>query len=146
MAIAPEPPKEKGKGPRGRKPEKVQISVRIDKAFMDLAYGYARERELHITDIIERGIVYVLQGAKVEMPQTQHLRFLVGELSPAQERLLINCICYFACTELSELELKTRESIEELLAFFAQKDPRGKALAFPFHPSTVVGRGRGTSE
>lgn len=126
----------KAKGPRGRKQEKIQISVRIDKAHMDLAYDFVKERELHITDVIERGIVYVLRNEKYETPQTRNMRFLIGEISPVQERKLRKYLRYIACTELSELERRTREFVEELVDLFDQ-DPRAERAEASFR--TVPG-------
>jgi hypothetical protein len=49
----------------GRKKERTQISVRIDRAVMDLAYQEIKRTGVHISDLLERGLLLSLRENQV---------------------------------------------------------------------------------
>ena len=80
--------KPKKKSRRGRKKEKVQISVRIDKAVMDVAYDYIKRTGRRITDLLERGLLLAMreQGQTVVPAK---VRFVVEHMEAELQRLVL---------------------------------------------------------
>ena len=81
--------KPKKKSRRGRKKEKVQISVRIDKAVMDVAYEYMKRTGRRITDILERGVLLVMQEEGQASAVPIKLRFVVEHMDAELQRLVL---------------------------------------------------------
>src|SRR6516165_2884459 len=92
------------KNRRGRKQEKKQISVRIDKAVMDLAYVSMKQDGERITDLLERGLVLAL-AEKTRIPVlTSQLRFIVQKLSIERQRRVKRMLALDVMAEVRELE------------------------------------------
>jgi len=77
----------KAKGKRGRKKEKVQISVRIDKTIMDLARGHLdRNPAERITELIERGMLLAMREQSSEPDDVRAPRLIFQEMSVERRR------------------------------------------------------------
>jgi hypothetical protein len=92
--------KKKAKGKRGRKKEKTQISVRIDKAVMDLAYAHIGTSKQRITDYLERGIILAMQQDLKMPPIASQVRFMV---SHAKRDRLQGVDAYMIAAAISEI-------------------------------------------
>lgn len=100
---------------RGPKKEKVQISVRISKAYMDLAYAHIERTNTRITDLLERGLALAM-AEEVNMPKlTQNVRFLVANTTTEQQRVIRNALVWLAIPELPDCQLTPFEELTRLL-------------------------------
>jgi hypothetical protein len=88
---------------RGPRKEKVQISVRISKAYMDLAYAHIKRTNTRITDILERGLVLAMSEENRLAPIASEVRFLVANTTREQQRVLRNALAWLAIPEVQEL-------------------------------------------
>lgn len=85
----------------GPRKEKVQISVRLSKAYMDLAYAHIERTNTRITDLLERGLALAM-AEEVKMPEiTQHVRFLVANTTTEQQGVIRDVLVWLAIPEVS---------------------------------------------
>lgn len=90
LAGAGVPAKKKSRA--GRKKERMQISVRIDQAVMDLAYQTIERRKddkLRITDLLERGLVLALREIETMQPVASQARLLLNDAGVDFQRRIV---------------------------------------------------------
>lgn len=68
---------------------KKQIAIRIDKSVVDLVHAFAEREGLPITDIYEEGALLRVSKGIGEPQGLRDLRFLVDQISPEIQRLLV---------------------------------------------------------
>src|SRR5215471_4637795 len=90
-AVANVKAKPKKKSRRGRPQEKVQISVRIDKAIMDVAYEHIKTTGRRITDMLERGLLLVMREEATGQTRAvpQKMRYLFEHLPVELQKHLV---------------------------------------------------------
>lgn len=82
----------KKKSRAGRKKERMQISVRIDQALMDLAYREIERRakdKIRITDLLERGLLLALREIGATEPITAQARLLLNDAGVDFQRRIV---------------------------------------------------------
>jgi len=91
------------KSRRGRKKEKVQISVRIDKTIMDLAYDHIKTSGRRITDMLERGLLLDMreQGQAPVVPAK--VRYVVENIGVESQRRMLRVAVLDRMPEVREL-------------------------------------------
>jgi len=84
----------KVKSPRGPKKEKTQISVRIDKIVMDLAYELIEEKKgrIRITDLLERGLMLAMHEERKSTTLARQARFVVAEANAKQQHRMMKIV------------------------------------------------------
>lgn len=80
----------KVKSRRGRKKERTQISVRIDKTLMDIAHTQIESTGMRITDLIERGVLLALREIGVTHPMTHNARLILHDEGVDLSRQIMN--------------------------------------------------------
>lgn len=99
---------------RGRKQERKQISVRIDKVVMDLAHKQIERAGMRITDLIERGLMLALRELGDTTPIHHHARLILHDEGVEFSRFVMDANILLRFPEvrkLSALEKVTREHI-----------------------------------
>jgi len=125
-SVAP-PPDVKSAGPAkkvkrrraGRKKERTQISVRIDKALMDLAYRNIETTGMRITDLVERGLLLAIRELGCLEPLAHHARLILHDEGVEFSRFILNANIILRFPEvrkLSVLEEDAREFFVEIAA------------------------------
>lgn len=132
----------KGRGRVGRRKEKTQISVRIDKAVMDLAYEHIGSSKDRITDFIERGLILAMQEKFRLPPICSQVRFLATH---APREINEGAEAYFAMTAWKDKDPLIFELIQntiDALRVFREtrhEDPRWQealaAYGYPAEPA-----------
>jgi hypothetical protein len=111
---------------RGRKKEKTQISVRIDKAVMDLAYRHIGNNKLRITDFMERGLILAMQEALKLTQIASQVRFMVLHATRDSLEMVEALLALIAIPQVAELDpawTLEREFILNWLKRFKQLIP-----------------------
>jgi hypothetical protein len=136
----------KVKSNRGRKLEKVQISVRLDKPCMDVLYRLVKTEGYRITDLLERGAIYVLREEMGESPEMKALRFMIGEMPAKSQRRLVCCFTYFCLTQdFSITERHVEEMMNGILDAW-EHDPRHERSLLEFYAQMRDKRSKGGGE
>lgn len=107
----------KKKGRAGRKKERMQISVRIDQALMDLAYREIERRvkdKIRITDLLERGLLLALREIGATDPVASQARLLLNDAGVNFQRRIVRfhkLDVLFSQIPLSAVESKYRDAV-----------------------------------
>jgi hypothetical protein len=126
---------------RRKKVEKVQISVRVSKEWMDEFYLWIEQRGYHITEMMEVAMARLAVADGVAPPVIRDLRFLVGEMAPASARNLLLCYSYLEAdlTQSLPVDQMHRQHMLEHFAAWAN-DPRHRQSMVSIRNRLVHGR------
>ena len=104
---------------RGRKKERTQISVRIDKTVMDIAYQKLEGTSMRITDLLERGLLLAVRELGCDIPLFHHARLILRDEGVEFSRFIVDAHIILRFPEvrkLSAAENAWRTSLMEVVA------------------------------
>jgi hypothetical protein len=113
-------PTKKVKSRRGRKKERTQISVRIDKALMDLAYRNIETTGMRITDLVERGLLLAIRELGCIEPLAHHARLILHDEGVEFSRFILNANAILRFPEVRKLSAAEEESREFFVTLAAR--------------------------
>lgn len=109
----------KPKSKRGRKKERAQISIRIDKVVMDIAYRVIKGTAMRITDLVERGLILAVREIGDLTPLSHHARLILHDEGVEFSRLILNVNIWRRLPEVRELTPLEKLQREHFLAMAA---------------------------
>lgn len=117
------PEKEKKDRKHGPEKEKFQLTIRIDKDIMDLAYVHLKTTNTRVTDLVERGMILAMREEDQELPAlTSQVRFLVANTTKTEQDQLRDYLTFLRADEVrkpSEIDQAIRRFIREYLKTFS---------------------------
>lgn len=105
---------------RGRKKEKVQISVRIDQAVMARAYQRIKRTGERITDLMERGMMLAMREDESLPLEAMRGRFLMAQAKAEEQRSLERHFAMLRFGQVRPLSANERHIQEVALKSIAQ--------------------------
>jgi len=101
---------------RGRKKERTQISVRIDKMVMDIAHKQIEHTGMRITDLIERGLLLAVREMGSDDPVYHHARLILRDEGVEFSRFILDANIIRRMIEVRKLSAGEEASREFLIA------------------------------
>jgi hypothetical protein len=130
------------KSRRGRKKERTQISVRLDKTLMDIAHIQVENTGMRITDLIERGVLLALREMGVTDPLAHHARLILHDEGVEFSRLVLNVNTLRRFPEIRKLSLTEnawRECVLDTVAKIQEWPNAREVAGLMGTPSHLVG-------